>query len=289
MNLKIKSILFVAVSEYGKWIKNPRFLMVFAAFVPVHELIVRPMMQAAEEMNQPLNMFEGSIAVANSGLALLVFPLIYLVLIASFPTVDGNMLFYIARMGRRNWILGEMLFQFLAVISYCLLMIGVTAVQTVGISFVADGWSIPVTDYDKMDSVTGIDMGALIPPNLFYQMPPYKALLWSYLLLALFLLMCSMFFLLGCLYGKKLLFLLIAISQIGLGCGLFVTKSAAMWLLPFSHSVLCIHYQKYFRKYVFSPKLSLLLFVAGLLIIAILAYRKARKVSIDMIGGDVLS
>lgn len=288
MNLGIKSILLVARSEYVKWLRNPRFLLVIAASVPVHELIVRPMVRAAGEMGQPLNMFETSIAVANSGFALLLFPLIYLVLIAPFPTADQNMLYYIARMGRRNWILGEILFQSLSAVSYSIIIIGVTAAQTVNISFLENGWSIPVMDYDKMGSITGIPMGTLIPPNLFYQMPPYKALVLSYLLLAFFLFFSSMIFLLGSLCGKKLLFLFIVVSQIALGCGLFVTKSAFMWALPFSHSVLSIHYQKYFRKYVFSPWLSMALFCMSLLFVGVMVYRKVQKVSIDMIGGDII-
>lgn len=288
MNLGIKSILLVARSEYVKWLRNPRFLLVIAACVPVHELIVRPMVIAAGEMGQPLNMFETSIATANSGFALLLFPLIFLVLIAPFPTVDENMIYYIARMGRRNWILGEMLFQFLSAVSYCIIIIGVTTVQTVNISFLANGWSIPVMDYDKMGSMRGIHMGTLIPPNLFYQMPPYKALVLSYLLLAFFLFFSSMIFLLGSICGKKLLFLFIVVSQIALGCGLFVTKSPFMWALPFSHSVLSIHYQKYFRKYVFSPWLSLALFCMSLLFVGAAVYRKVQKVSIDMIGEDII-
>ncbi len=287
MNLAIKSILFVAGSEYARWLKNPRFLLVLAASVPIHELIVRPMMRAAEEMAQPLNMFETSIAVANSGFSLLLFPLIYLVLIAPFPTVDGNMLYYLARMGRRNWILGEMLFQLLSAVSFCAVIIGVTLVQTVGISFLADGWSIPVTDYDKLGNVGGIHMGTLIAPNLYYQLPPYQALFLSYILLDLFLVLCSMAFLLGCLYGKKLLSFLLVAAQLALGCGLFVTRSVLMWALPFSHCVLSIHYQKYFRRYVFPPWLSVVLFAVLLLVLGVMAYRKVQKVSIDMIGGDV--
>ena len=288
MNLGIKSIFLVAKSEYVKWLRNPRFLLVIAASVPVHELIVRPMIRAAGEMGQPLNMFETSIAVANSGFALLLFPLIYLVLIAPFPTADENMLYYIARMGRRNWVLGEMLFQFLSAVSYCIIIIGVTVAQTANISFLENGWSIPVMDYDKMGSMAGIHMGTFIPPNLFYQMPPYKTLFLSYLLLEFFLFLSSMIFLLGCLCGKKLLSLFIVVSQIALGCGLFVTRSAFMWALPFSHSVLSIHYQKYFRKYVFSPWLSLALLCMVLLFVGVMAYRKVQKVSIDMIGGDII-
>ena len=285
MKLNVQNIFLVARSEYIKWLCNPRMIMVLTMFIPVRELIILPMVKAAAEMNQPLNLFEPCIASANSGLVLLFLPLIYIVLMAAFPTVDGNMLFYITRMGRKNWILGEILFQMMSAVTYCAAVICITAAQTANVSFLADGWSIAVTDYDKMDyAIAGFHMGILIPPNLFYQMSPYKALFLSYFLLTLFLLLCSMAFLLGSLWGKKLLSLFLIIVQILLGCGLFETKSGFMWLLPFSHSILTVHYQKYFRKYTFSPGMSIFLFLILLAVLAVMSYQKAKNVNLHMTG-----
>ena len=278
----------MARSEYVKWLFNLRMVMVLTILIPTREMIIIPMSRAAQEMGQPLNAFETCIAAANSGVVLLLLPLIYLVLTASFPTADENMLFYIVRMGRKNWILWEMLFQLMSVLSYCLMVVVLIVVQTAGTSFWANGWSIAVTDFDKMDyALTGFHMGTLLPPNLFYQMPPYKALFLSYFLLALFLLFCSMAFLWGCLCGRKLLAFFLVIAQIVLGCGMCEVKHVLMWIFPFCHSVLTVHYQKYFRKYAFPPNISVLLFLSVLTILAVLCYRKAKKVNLDMIGGDV--
>lgn len=289
MKLSFRNVFLVARSEYIKWLLNPRIVMLLAILIPIRELIIVPLIQAAGEMNQPLNIFESCIAVANSGFIVLLLPLAYIVLISSFPTVDGNMLFYIKRMGRKNWIMGEMLFQVFAAFTYCLVVMVSTIVQTVHISFVANGWSIAVTDYDKVyGDISNIRMESIIPPNLHYQISPYKAFFLSYLLMFVFLLLCSMVFLTGCLYSKKLLFFLLLILQVALGCALYSIGNKFMWIFPISHSIVQIHYQKYLRKYVLDPRWSVSLFIALILVLVIISYRKVKKVNLDMIGGNRL-
>lgn len=290
MRLKWRNVFLVARSELIRWICNPRIVLMFVLLLPIREMIVLPMAKAAQEMGQPLNFFESGIAAVNSGLVLLLLPLVYLTLISSFPTVDGNMLPYIMRMGRRNWILGEMLFQLLSVLIYCAVILGMAVIQTADRSFLANGWSIPVTDYDQVigSDISGFRMGNVLHPNIHQQMPPYKALYLSYGLLILLLLSCSMAFLLGSLYGKKLLVFFLLTVQVALGCGFTQIRNGWMWLFPFSHSMLAPHYQKYFRAYVFSPWLSIVLFAALLAALALGSYRKAKKADLDRIGEGIL-
>lgn len=289
MKLRFKNIFLVARSEYIKWLMNPRMIMLLVILVPIREMIILPMLQAAGEMGQPLNICEPCIAAANSGLIILLLPLTYIVLISSFPTVDENMLFYVHRMGRKNWIFGEILFQIFSAFTYCMVMMAIVAVQAAHISFLANGWSIPVTDYEKLyGDISNIRMGSILPPNLYFQMSPYKALFLSYFLLFLFLLFCSMVFLVGCLYSKKLLFFFLLIVQIAVGSALYTIETGLMWLFPISHSILKTHYRSYLRKYAFSPWASIGILAALLAILIWISYRKAKKVSLDRIGGDIL-
>ena len=290
MKLNVKNMLLVARSEYIKWLMNPRMVMLLVILVPIRELIILPMLRAAQEMNQPLNIFESCIAAVNSGWIILLMPLAYIVLISSFPTADDNMMFYISRMGRKNWILGEMLFQVLSAATYCLVMMSATLVQTANHSFLANGWSIPVTDYDKVfGEAATVRMDVIVPPNLYFQMSPYKAFFLSYFLMFLFLLLCSMIFLVGCLFSRKLLFFFLLMIQIAVGCALQAAGTGMMWFFPISHSVLRAHYRSYFRQYIFSPWLSMGVFFVLLVCLAAISYRRANKVNLDMIGGHILS
>ncbi len=287
MKIRIKNIFLVATSEYFKWLFNPKIILDFALLVPIRELIVIPMLKAAEEMNQPINIFEACIAVMNSGIITLLLPLTYIVLISSFPTVDGNMLFYITRMGRKNWMLGELLFQLMSVITFCAVIIVAILIQVSEYSFLADGWSIVTTDYDKLYyESSSFHMSTLLPPNLFYQVAPYKAFVFSLVLLVMWLLLCAMFFLMGCFYGKKLIFYFVLVVQIALGCGLCVMKNTLMWFFPISHSILKVHYQDYFREYIFSPVMSFVLFLMIQVFFGISIYKKSKRVNLDGIGGS---
>lgn len=292
MNKKIhgKSILLVARSEYVRWLVNPKIILLAVVFLPMRDLVVTPMLRASGQMASPINGLEPCIAMFNNWVGVLLLALVYMILISSFPTMDGNMLFYIARMGRRNWILGEMLFQCMSVLTYSLIATLGTLVQVVKQSFFSNGWSLVVTDYDELYGgvMEGLRMKGIIQPNLYFQMTPFRAYFFSVGLFSLFLLFCGMLFVVGCLYHKRLLFFFLQVSHISIGCGVMVLLNPVMWLFPVSHSFLCAHYQGYFREYIFSPWLSLELFCTVILVIGILMYRRAQKVSLDQIGGDVL-
>ena len=289
--ISIKSIVLVAKSEYIRWLVNPKIIILAVVFLPMRDSVVVPMLRASEEVGSPINVLEPCISMVNSWMGLLLLALSYMILIASFPTSEGNMLFYVARMGRKNWILGEILFQCISVFTYSLITTIITAAQVFHKSFFSNGWSLVVTEYDKIygDLEGGLKMREILPPNLFFQMTPFKSYLLSFGLFSLFLLLCGMLFLTGCLYQKRLLLFFIQVLHITVGCGMILINNKSMWLFPISHSLLAYHYHKYFRKYLFSPWLSLGLFGIILLIIGIIIYRRAQKVSLDLIGGEVLS
>ncbi len=134
-----RGILLVAGSEYVRWVVNPKMFVFAAIFLPLRDMVVLPMLQASERMGSPLGILEYGIATMNSLLRVVLPTLTYLLLISSFPTLDGNVLFYITRMGRRNWILREMLFHVISAVTYSLLITVVSAAQTAVQSFWANG------------------------------------------------------------------------------------------------------------------------------------------------------
>lgn len=284
-------IVLVAGSEYVRWLVNPKMAVFAAIFLPVRDLVVSPMLQASEKMGSPLGILESSITSMNSWLGVILFTLTYLLLVSSFPTMNGNVLFYIARMGRKNWILGEILFHMLSAVTYSLFVTLVSVAQTAERSFCANGWSLVVTDYDMIyGQEERIEtMKGLIPPNLYFQMTPVKAYLLSFGLLTLFFVLSGLLFLAGCMYQKRGLFFMLQVLHIVLGCGMVLLGSPGMWGFPLAHALLSLHYQEYFRTYEFSPWLSLALFTGMLAVIGILIYRRVKKIDLDLIGGDVLT
>lgn len=283
MKFSISNAFLVMRKEYVKWLMNPRHIMLLLIFIPTREMIINPMIEVSNEMGQPLNVFESAIATTNSGIIIIILTTVYMVLISSFPTMDGNVLFYMKRMGKRSWIIGEIMFQCLSALTYTIVVYMVSILQTAGISFISNGWSIAVTDHDKLyGDMSVIQMDSIIPPNLYNQMSPYKALFMSFSLLCMFLIICSMFFTVGCMYSRKLLFFCLMIVQIALGGALYILSgSRAMWYFVICHAFLSSHYSMYFRKYLFSPWRSYFILAAIIAVLCLIAYRKAGKLNLD--------
>ncbi len=289
MKVNIKNILTVVRSEYVKFLFTPKMILIPVILIPMREWVVIPLMKAAEEMDMPINILEPCIGIFNSWLGVLLMTMVFIILISSFPTVDDNMLFYISRMGRKNWIIGELAFLFISGLTYWIIIIAGVVVQTAAASFINNGWSIVITDHDELYSgISGLNTRGIVPPNLYSQMTPFKAFFHSSGLLLLGILFCAMMFFIGSLYLRKLLFFVITAIQVAAGCGLIAIENMGEWLFPISHSILYLHYSPYFRAYIFPPWASLIIFIAAEAAFAAVIYRKAKRVNLDMIGGDII-
>lgn len=286
MKLNISNIMLVMRKEYMKWLVNPRNVMLFIVFIPTREIVLKPMLQAAYEMGQPLNMLESCIATLNSGMIMMLVAMVYLILISSFPTINGNVLFYMGRMGKKNWVIGEILFQCISALTYLSVICVVSVLQTVSESFVANGWSLVVTDHDRLYGATSdIHMDNIVPPSLYNQMSPYKALFLAFFLIATFLIIISLFFTVGCMYSQKLLFFSLMVVQIVAGSALYILSNKAMWYFVICHAFLSSHYGAYMRKYLFSPWISFGILMVILLVLCIVAWVRTDKLNIDDLNG----
>lgn len=289
MKVNIKNILLVVRSEYVKFLFTPKMIIIPVILIPIREWVIIPIMRAAAKMDMPINIFEPCIGMFNSWLGVLLMTMAFIILISSFPTVDDNMLFYISRMGRKNWIVGEMVFMIAAGITYWLIIVLCSVIQTQQISYIGNGWSLVITDYDELyGELYGSKLGGIIPVNLYFQMTPYKAFFRSSGLLILGILFCAMMFYVGSMYSRKLLFFVIIAIQVSIGCGLIAIRNVGRWLFPISHSILYLHYNTYFRAYLFPPWLSYVIFVVIEAVFAVIIYKKSLKVNLDMIGGDII-
>lgn len=282
--LSWKKIFNIFRKEYVRWITDPKMIILLVLAVMVRKIIILPILSAAEQMNQPINGLEPCIALANSGLILLLIPLAYLVLMVDFPYVDDNMYFLMPRIGRRNWIIGEVLFQFFSLLTYLVFIIVSTILQVAAQSYWVNGWSLVTTDYDKQFAETlTLSMDNLLPLNLYYQMTPLSAFFASYGLLFVSLFLWSSILLLATLCGKKLAAFWGVLVSIAIGIGVCSLKTQWMWLFPVSHAIVWIHYQRYYREYVFSPWISVAILGVAVIIIYVCIIRRSRTVNLDIL------
>lgn len=213
-------------------------------------------------------------------------PIVFLVLIADFPRIDQNMIFKICRAGRKKWIVSQLLFLLCADLSFVvLLFVGVT-LPVLKQGFLYNGWSDVVTEMLKtFPELKNSSLAQFIPANLYYQMLPYRAVLYSAGFLILYLYLLGLLMLLCKIHGRGALGVVVSGGLVIAGSGfVHLQKIAIKWLFPAAHGIVQTHYSTYYRRMDCTLQTSFLYFALLIGICILAALRYAKKIDyIDIV------
>lgn len=225
-----------------------------------------------------VNIFEPFIAIANNSLVNLIIPAVFLVLFSDFPKTDGNTMFYIQRTGKLNWMWGQLLFAFMAVITYMTSIAYISFVLMADHIYLKDIWSNLTTDYSQSFPNERLTLVAnMINGRLYNNMTPFMAFINTYLLVSLFLMMISALLLAGFSIGKRVLAMGIVGLIIATGSGLVSTEGKIKWLFPSANALLEIHFDKIMRKRVMGLKSSYFYFIILIIVLFIVGCFAIRR------------
>lgn len=280
--IQLKKCISFAKIEYIKWICDPRMCVAFIFLVFAYEFAVSPLLYNAALMGyEKINLLEPFIAVANSGAILLILPITFLLLIADFPKIDADATLCILRVGRKNWLVGQMLRLALMIVTFLFLILMGTALPVVTKCFVGNYWSDVVTKFHIMFPDKTANFGRLLlPENLYNQMSVPSAFLKSSLFLFLYLYMLGLILLLFSVLKRKMTGLVICGGIISLGAALCSIKTSFMWALPMAHSIVWLHYTKYYRELSVPIWCSIFYFVALICVFTAASILSVRKLEI---------
>ena len=277
-NLNLHQCFSCAKTEYIKWILDARMIILGVLLIFIYNFAIEPLLQNAELMGEPLNVFEPFIAISNSGAILLIIPLVFLTLIADFPKIDTNTVFYIVRVGRVNWLIGQVIKLVMMAVSYLFVIFVGATVPMVTKGFVANEWSYVATDFVKRFPEKSGNFGvSLLPENLYNQMTVAGAAIQSYLLVFAYILILGLLLLSFSLIKKKTAGFVLCGAVISLGTAFCSIKTSLMWTMPMANSIVWLHFTKYFRQPVVTMTFSiiyLVTFIAALLIFCGVAIKK---------------
>ncbi len=260
------------VAEYRRWLLQPQNISLIILILIIRKVVINPLITASINANSPLQIFEPCIAVGNSGLILLLLPIFFIVIISDYPFLDSNLYFVLTRIGRRCWVIAQILFVYIAAFTYVAFLFLATLIQTCFKSYLINGWSLVVTDRNMQSGIN-----ELIPLNLYNQMPPMQAVIVTYLLLFLFISLGASVQLLGSAIGRKKVFSIVWILIIMMGMAAVSLRKNIEWLFPSAHSILWIHYDKYYRAVRFPILGSIAILLCMSVILNILAYTRMKK------------
>ncbi len=247
--IQIKKIINTAKIEFKKWILDPRMLVLAVLMIFIHSMVISPLIENAEIMGEKINILEPFIAVMNSGVVILILPLCFMALIADFPKIDTNTVFIISRMGRKNWVLAQLLKLFFMAISFLLVVFIVSTGLVVLKGNVSGEWSKVITDFSEKFPKYSSNAGArLIPLNLYYQFPVAQAAVLSFLFVFLYLFIIGLILLFFSIYRMKTAGFVACGLVVCLGAATFAIGSDFQWLFPMANALIWIHKSTVIRE-----------------------------------------
>ncbi len=274
-----------AKTEYIKWVCDARMVILGVLLIFIYNFAIQPLLQNAEKMNEPLNMLEPFIAVANSGAVLMIIPLVFMTLIADFPKIDNNTVFYIMRIGRKNWLTGQIIKLVMMAASYLAVIFVGSVVPMITRGFWYNGWSNVVTNFKNVFPEQSMNFGVqLVPENLYNQLTVFEAAVKSYLLVFAYLMIIGLILLSLSLIKHKTLGFVSCGAVIALGTAFCSIKTSLMWTMPMANSIIWLHFTKYFRVPEVSITFSVTYLVTFVLALIIFCYIMIGRFNYDNVS-----
>ena len=274
-----------AKTEYIKWVCDARMVILGVLLIFIYNFAIQPLLQNAEKMNEPLNMLEPFIAVANSGAVLMIIPLVFMTLIADFPKIDNNTVFYIMRIGRKNWLTGQIIKLVMMAASYLAVIFVGSVVPMITRGFWYNGWSNVVTNFKNVFPEQSMNFGTqLVPENLYNQLTVFEAAVKSYLLVFAYLMIIGLILLALSLIKHKTLGFVSCGAVIALGTAFCSIKTSLMWTMPMANSIIWLHFTKYFRVPEVSITFSVVYLVTFVLALIIFCYIMIGRFNYDNVS-----
>lgn len=279
-------IFRVVKNEYVKWITNPKMIIVLVMLIFVYDYSIRELLEAADKMGEKLQILEGFIGTSNSQLLMMIIPIVFVGIMGDFPRVDGNAMFYIHRVGRVNWLLGEMLFAVLASATYLLAILGFGTLTLLGRCYTANVWSEVTTKYYQFAPLEyDSKVANLTTGRLYNNLSPAAATGHILGLMFLLLITISMILIVGFVWKARIAGIIFATALLCVGNVLAYIENGVRFLFPTAHAVLEIHFDEIYKKPIFDIRLSyiyyifctLILFIAALLLVGGYDFSKIQE------------
>lgn len=259
---KIQTIWNIATLEYRNLLRSTKMIVLGMFVIFINIQIITPLKGCAVLMDEKLSFPEAFVALGNSGIVVLILPLLYLVMMADFPRQDGGQLFLQIRCGKTVWALGQVVFAFLSAVSMSAFAL-VSSVVLLGSYGKWDmDFSYAVTKFVyTYPERSGDYVVLLLPGNLYNQITLGKAVLHTFVLLTLYFFLIALILLLSSVMGSKLAGIVITGILIVAGMISWEVNTAFMWFLPMANALAVAHFREYLSAEVFPLAMSYVYFV----------------------------
>ena len=238
-----------AFEEYRRWIRNPRSLMLIMLLIVSREVVGKVLCEHAEAMGSDLQIFEPFIALCNSYMVIIIAPVFFLVMMADFPVMEGSYMWSVYRMGKVRWICSQMLMSLMSSMTIVAGLLAVSVLSCAGHISTGDRWSEVITQYYLVfPEDAGGMVSTLIEGDTYNQMSPFVAVLHTFILSVLSMVLYSATLMCGKIYGRRYLAFGVCIGIIGMGATAKIVGMDIQYIFPIANAATGGHYHEYLSK-----------------------------------------
>lgn len=294
----IKQILSVTAYNFKKWHKNPRIFITFILAFILCFLLSDKAVQFAKMYETSMQIVEPFVWTFGDANSILLSSLLLLLLFADMPFIDSSTPFYLMRIDRKTWVLGQGVYVMLTTSIYLVFILISTSLVCMTQSFAGNMWSETAAILGYSGIGQDIALPALVKTLEMSQ--PYDCMLTIFLLMLLYTLVMALIMLLmnlkkGYMGGVISVF---AFSLYGFLLNpemiktifrlpdalMYKANVAVGWLSPLNHAT----YHMHNFGYDLLPRLwqTYLIFGILILLIFILLLREIRKFSFNFLGTE---
>lgn len=282
--VNLVQVLTVAKYNYRQWRGNPRIIITFALAFIMCFLLSDKAVRFASEMETSMQIVEAFIWTFGDSNSILLISLLLVLLFADMPFLGAGVPYYLVRIKRTTWLLGQFLYIFSATFIYMLFILVSTSAVCMSQSFIGNQWSETAAILGYSGAGKEVALPALV--KTLEMSTPYEAMGTIFLLMLLYTLLLvsiMMFFNIkkGQFWGVASVFVF---SLYGLLLNpqlfntfmqlpeqqMYIANLAAAWASPLQHATYHMHNFGYdllprlWQTYVFFAVVILLLFLLSL-------------------------
>lgn len=137
----IKRSLSVAGYNFRQWHKNPRIFITFALAFILCFLLSDKAVKFAEEYGTTMQLVEAFVWTFGDSNSILLSSLLLVLLFADMPFLSSGTPFYLVRIDRKTWLLGQAVYIAAATAIYLVFILVSTALVCMSNSFIGNLWS----------------------------------------------------------------------------------------------------------------------------------------------------
>lgn len=244
----IRASFLFARQHYKSWLLSPRILLIVYLIVFLNQSVTVKMLSLCKETGYSLNIAEPLALMFSKNVFTVIIPVVFTALMSDFPKTEGS-IFYICRMSRRSWILGELFFSVMSSLTYIFSMILGTLLCCIGHCEFGSGWSDYTTKfYTEYPQIYIYNTTLMLEPSVYTQGKPMEVLIHSALLIFLYTLLVSQIIMLFKLLNTGEAGVMLSAALTCLGLASDSGASPVGWIFPITHTVFGWHYDSFFRK-----------------------------------------